>query len=128
MLKQKLGWPVKCLKFGALWVRSRIGQHHQNALVRAHVRLTPTISTPNIISDIALEQVGLWQRRGALRQHSLNERMRVLGEEIALGTNTTPDRSAHRADTPDTGAGRPAGRPATRPDTRPDKRPATTHA
>lgn len=120
MFRKNLRWSSKCLKFGALWVRTRIGQRHQNVLVRVHVRLTPTISTPNILSDIGLEQVGLWQRRGALRLHSQEERLRVLGEEIVRGADTADD-SADTTDTFDTDARQ-------RTTERPAERAATTHA
>lgn len=90
MFQKNLVWPSNCLKFGLLWVRTRVAQRHQNVLVGLHVRLTPTIATPNILSEIALEQVGLWQRRGALRLHSQHERLRALGEEILRNVRDTP--------------------------------------
>ena len=100
MFKKNLVWQSNALKFVALWVRTRIAQRHQNVLVGLHVRLTPTIATPNILSEIALEQVGLWQRKGALRLHSQHERLRALGEEILAHGRDTDAGSAGGAAQP----------------------------
>jgi len=73
--------PFALARFGFWWCQYLLHRRVCSAVTRAHVRARPTTSTPSTLSDIALEQTALWQRRLDQRCHVLKQRYEQAGKE-----------------------------------------------
>lgn len=60
-----------------------------DTLVRLHIRTTPALSTPDILTDLIQERLRVAIRRNEFRCHALKTQYEKLGTEIVKQTERT---------------------------------------